>query len=294
MRKVVDRLHLEEPLSEADEIGSLSETVGGSDDVCPEAEELSDEGLGFLELLDAESVLELYDDVGIAVVSKGAVDERAGKVEMNDSDIGKISLRIEELLLDLLLGDGSMLGVVPDGNLILTLQEVLEGILAETASDEVEEISLLESIEDDGKDGVPLHRCVEGDDRHRVGVGAEGWIECDGVESVDGSLDTVAVVSNLGSDLSNPVGDDRNLEDVGTLHESVLVDSLLDKILEGLLSPGDVDLVVVLGFLLAKEDLILIEEQETLVALRIGLLEEAEIDLPVVVLVESDEIIGHC
>ena len=213
---------------------------------------------------------------------------------MNDSDIGKISLRIEELLLDLLLSDGSMLRVVPDGNLILTLQEVLEGILAETASDEVEEIALLESIEDDGKDGVPLHCGVEGDDRHRVGVGTEGRIERDGVESIDSSLDTVAVVSNLGSDLSNPVGDDRNFEDVGTLHESVLVDSLLDKILEGLLSPGDVDLAVVLSFLLAKEDLILIEEQETLVALRIGLLEEAEIDLPVVVLVESDEIIGHC
>lgn len=294
MWKVVDRLHLEEPLSEADEIGSLSEAVGGSDDVCPEAEELSDKEFSFIELLDAESVLEIDDDVGIAVVSEGSVDERAGEVEMNDSDIGKISLRIEELLLDLLLSDGSMLGVVPDGNLILTLQEVLEGILAETASDEVEEISLLESIEDDGKDGVPLHRCVEGDDRHRVGVGVEGWIECDGVESVDGPLDTLAVVSNLGSDLSNPVGDDRNLEDVGTLHESVLVDSLLDKILEGLLSPGDVDLAVVFGFLLAEEDLILIEEQETLVALRIGLLEEAEIDLPVVVLVESDEIIGHC
>ena len=294
MRKVVDRLHLEEPLSEADEIGSLSEAVGGSDDVCPEAEELSDKELSFLELLDAESVLELDDDVGIAVVSEGSVDERAGEVEMDDSDIGKISLRIEELLLDLLLSDGSMLGVVPDGNLILTLQEVLEGILAETASDEVEEIALLESIEDDGKDGVPLHCGVEGDDRHRVGVGTEGRIERDGVESIDGSLDTVAVVSNLGSDLSNPVGDDRNLEDVGTLHESVLVDSLLDKILEGLLSPGDVDLAVVLSFLLAKEDLILIEEQEILAALRIGLLEEAEIDLPVVVLVESDEIIGHC
>lgn len=294
MWKVVDRLHLEEPLSEADEIGSLSEAVGGGDDIGSESEELSDEGLVFLELLDAESVLEIDDDVGIAVVSKGAVDERAGEVEMDDSDIGKISLRIEELLLDLLLSDGSMLGVVPDGNLILTLQEVLEGILAETASDEVEEIALLKAVEDDGKDGIPLHRGVEGDDRHRVGVGTEGRIERDGVESVDGPLDTLAVVSNLGNDLSNPVGDDRNLEDVGTLHESVLVDSFLDKILEGLLSPGDVDLAVVLSFLLAKEDLILIEEQETLAALRIGLLEEAEIDLPVVVLVESNEIIGHC
>lgn len=294
MWKVIDRLHLEKPLSEADEIGSLSEAVGGRYDIGSKTEELSDEGLGFLELLDAESVLEIDDDVGIAVVSKGAVDERAGKVEMDDSDVRKVGLRIENLLLDLLLGDGGVLSVVPDGDLILTFQEVLEGILAETASDEVEEIALLKAVEDDGKDGIPLHRCVEGDDRHRIGVGAEGWIECDGVESIDSSLDTVAVVSNLGSDLSNPVDDDRDLEDVGTLHEGVPADSLLYEILEGLLSPGDVDLAVVLSFLLAKEDLILIEEQETLVALRIGLLEEAEIDLPVVVLVESNEIIGHC
>ena len=294
MRKVVDRLHLEEPLSEANEIGCLCEAVGGRYDIGSKTEEFSDEGLGFLELLDAESVLEIDDDVGIAVVSEGFVDERAGKVEMNDSDVRKVGLRIENLLLDLLLGDGGVLSVVPDGDLILTFQEVLEGILAETASDEVKEIALFKAVEDDGKDGIPLHCGVEGDDRHRVGVGTEGRIERDGVESIDSSLDTVAVVSNLGSNLSNPVGDDRNLEDVGTLHESVLVDSLLDKILEGLFSPGDVDLAVVLSFLLAKEDLILIEEQETLVALRIGLLEEAEIDLPVVVLVESDEIIGHC
>lgn len=294
MRKVIDCLHLEKPLSEADEIECLCEAVGGRYDIGSKTEEFSNEGLGFLELLDAEAALELDDDVGIAVVSEGSVDERAGKVEMDDSDVRKVGLRIENLLLDLLLGDGGVLSVVPDGDLILTFQEVLKRILIETTSDEVEEIALLKAVEDDGKDGIPLHRGVEGDDRHRVGVGTEGRIERDGVESIDGPLDTLAVVSNLGSNLSNPVGDDRNLEDVGTLHESVLVDSLLDKILEGLLSPGDVDLAVVLSFLLAKEDLILIEEQETLVALRIGLLEEAEIDLPVVVLVESDEIIGHC